>query len=70
MLPVLEALVVLGLPVADPAEEVDLAAGGLEVPVVADPVVVQAALLLAVVPGEPVAVVAAVGSLPRLLLLA
>jgi len=62
--------VVLGLPVAVPAEEVVLAAGDLEVPVVADPVVVLAALLLAVFPGEPVAVVAAVGSLPRLLLLA
>ena len=61
---------VLELPVAVPAEEVGLAAGGLELLVAAGPVVAQAALLLAVVPGEPVAVVAAVGLLPRLLLLA
>ena len=64
------AQVVLELPVAVPAEEVDLAAVGLELLVAADPVVVLVVLLLAVVPGEPVAVVAAVGSLPRLLLLA
>jgi len=64
------AQVVLELQVAVPAEEVGLAAGGLELLVAADPVVVQAALLLAVVPGEPVAVVAAVDSLPQLLLLA
>jgi len=62
--------VVLGLPVAVPAEEADLAAGGLELLVAAAPVVAQAALLVAVVPGELVAVVAAVGLLPRLLLLA
>jgi len=55
--------VVLELLVAVPAEEVALAAGVLEVPVAAGPVVDQAALVLAVVPEEPVAVVAAVGLL-------
>jgi len=65
------ALVVLGLPVVVPAEEVDLAAGVLELPVA----VVALGLelegrVLAAVPEEPVVVVAAVGLLPRQLLLA
>jgi len=75
--------VVLELPVAVPAEEADLAAGVLELPVAVGPVEVQvvsvAAVVLglelegrvlAAVPGEPVVVVAAVGLLPQQLLLA
>jgi len=62
--------VVLGLPVAVPAEEADLAAGVLELPVAVGPGLELEGRVLAVVPGEPVVVVAAVGLLPRQLLLA
>ena len=61
---------VLGLPVAVPAEEADLAAGVLELPVAVGPGLELEGRVLVAVPGEPEVVVAAVGLLPQQLLLA